>query len=850
MAIIKCKMCGGDLNITEGVSVAECEYCGTKQTVPNVDNEKKVTLFGRANRLRQVCEFDKAAGVYENIVSEFPEEAEAYWGLVLCRYGIEYVDDPATGKKVPTCHRSSFESILEDTDFEQACENADTVARKVYRDEAKAIEESRKGILEVSGKEPPYDIFICYKETDEAGSRTIDSVLAQDVYDALVEKGYRVFFSRITLEDKLGTEYEPYIFAALNSAKVMLVFGTDYEYFNAVWVKNEWSRYLKLMAQDKSKHLIPCYKDVDAYDMPKEFQKLQGQDMGKVGAVQDLLRGIDKLLGKGQAAQTAAPAQPAAATGPTVESLLKRGQMFLADGDWKSAGEYFDKVLDINPECAEAYAGKCCADMHFYGVDQMYLDYHQLDKLKSNSNYRKAIRFAGEELRAKLEHYVKRAEQEKKEEQERLAAEKAAREQAENQRKEAEKQREQAHEQILTRAREERMHRELEKPGAKAKGLIVAAGNRTVGLCSDGTVLTTERNDEELWRWRDITAVSISTFHTVGLHSDGTVIAVGKNDDGQCDVAGGRDVVAICAGGWHTVGLCSDGVVLAGGNNDHGQCNVCSWRDIIAIGTITGGTVGLHADGTVAITEYDGRPGDVPKQFDGVSDVIAITTNGWDVTGLRADGSIVTSMSGSAINYDKIAGWRNIESVAMGGFSYIVGLRTDGTVVAEGDNEYGQCNVTDWQNIVDICAGSSHTVGLRADGTVVAVGDNKYGQCNVTDWQNIVAIFSGGLNTVGLRADGTVVAVGDNGGGQCNVQGWKLFDNLDRIEQERIEARARRTVQDEKEKEERPRRRAALEMEQGNLQTELANLKGFFTGKRRKEIETRLMEIKNELKKL
>ena len=88
-----------------------------------------------------------------------------------------------------------LDSILEDSDFEQACENADAVARRVYRDEAKAIEDIRKGILEVSGKEPPYDIFICYKETDESGERTVDSVLAQDVYDALTEKGYRVFFS-------------------------------------------------------------------------------------------------------------------------------------------------------------------------------------------------------------------------------------------------------------------------------------------------------------------------------------------------------------------------------------------------------------------------------------------------------------------------------------------------------------------------------------------------------------------------------------------------------------------------------------------------------------------------------
>ena len=408
MATIKCKMCGGDLNVTEGMTVAECEYCGTKQTVPNVDNEKKLTLFSRANRLRLACEFDKAAGVYENVVSEFPTEAEAYWGLVLCRYGIEYVDDPATGKKVPTCHRSSFDSILEDSDFEQACENADAIARRVYRDEAKTIEDIRKGILEVSGKEPPYDIFICYKETDENGERTVDSVLAQDVYDALTDKGYRVFFSRITLEDKLGTEYEPYIFAALNSAKVMLVFGTDYEYFNAVWVKNEWSRFLKLMAQDKSKHLIPCYKDVDAYDMPKEFQKLQGQDMGKVGAVQDLLRGIDKLLGKGQAAQSTAPAQ--APGGPTVESLLKRGQMFLEDGEWKQADEYFDKVLDIDPKSGDAYAGKFCATFKFQTLEQM-AESLQVKKLTADRNYQKSLQFGSKELIEKLDAYLTSAKE-------------------------------------------------------------------------------------------------------------------------------------------------------------------------------------------------------------------------------------------------------------------------------------------------------------------------------------------------------------------------------------------------------------------------------------------------------
>lgn len=144
MAIFKCKMCGGALEINENTTVAECEYCGTTQTVPTADNEKKMSLFTRANKLRAACEFDKAAGVYESIVAEFPEEAEAYWGLVLCNYGIEYVDDPKTGKKIPTCHRSSFDSVLDSENFEMVMENADAVSRKVYREEAKTIEELRK----------------------------------------------------------------------------------------------------------------------------------------------------------------------------------------------------------------------------------------------------------------------------------------------------------------------------------------------------------------------------------------------------------------------------------------------------------------------------------------------------------------------------------------------------------------------------------------------------------------------------------------------------------------------------------------------------------------------------------
>lgn len=366
MAIIKCKMCGGDLALTEGQSVAECEYCGTLQTVPSGDNEKKLTFFARANRLRAACEFDTAAAIYEQIIAEFPSEAEAYWGLVLCKYGIEYVDDPGTGKKIPTCHRSSFDSVLTDVNFDLAVANADVVARRVYRREAEELERIRQGILNVSSSEAPYDIFICYKETDSSGNRTVDSVLAQDIYDTLTDKGYRVFFSRISLEDKLGQAYEPYIFAALNSAKIMLAVGTSFENYNAVWVKNEWSRYLKIISQDKSKHLFPCYKNIDPYDMPREFAHLQGQDMGKVGAMQDLIRGIEKHLPRNTAPVRETVVRERVVvqqsfSDPGTAALVTRGKMALEDKAWAKADKFFEDALNRDAECAEAYLGKVLA---------------------------------------------------------------------------------------------------------------------------------------------------------------------------------------------------------------------------------------------------------------------------------------------------------------------------------------------------------------------------------------------------------------------------------------------------------------------------------------------------------
>lgn len=139
--------------------------------------------------------------------------------------------------------------------------------------------------------------------------------------------------------------------------------------------------------------------------------------------------------------------------------------------------------------------------------------------------------------------------------------------------------------------------------------------------------------------------------------------------------------------------------------------------------------------------------------------------------GLRSDGTVV-AVGSNTNGQCNVSEWRDIVAVSADSGS-TAGLRADGTVVAIGYEEYGHCNVSGWRDIVAISMGMSHTVGLRSDGTVVAVGRNGDGQCNVSDWRDIVAIAAGGTHTVGLRADGTVVVAGSGEEGQNAVSGWR-----------------------------------------------------------------------------
>jgi tetratricopeptide (TPR) repeat protein len=402
-------MCGGNLEVAQGSNVGTCPYCGSTMTLPKLDDERRVELFNRGNHFRRNGDYDKAAGVFDTVLSEDPTDAEAYWSLVLCRYGIAYVEDPKTGQRLPTTNRLQTTSILADADYQQALKHAEGAAQDLYQQEAEAINQIQKAALAVVQNEEAFDVFICYKETDSANQRTKDSAIAQELYQELTRNGIRPFFARVTLESKAGTEYEPYIFAALQSSKAMVVVGTTKDNFEAPWVKNEWNRYLALAKEHPEKKLIPVYRDMDPYDLPDELSALQALDASRLGFMQDLVHGLEKILAEkndvasNQQISQSAQAQTNTNT-PGVDSLYQRMLLFLEDGEFEQAAEYADRILDLNPQYAPAYMGKFMAEVEIKNETVLLKCYLNEDEF-SNKNWDKALRFADGEQKQIYEGY-------------------------------------------------------------------------------------------------------------------------------------------------------------------------------------------------------------------------------------------------------------------------------------------------------------------------------------------------------------------------------------------------------------------------------------------------------------
>lgn len=385
-----CSTCGGNW-IPSGIpGVLMCDSCRRLNDLNAQMDAWRQKKYQVVNHYRQDGAYDQAMEQLNELVREGNADHYTYWLLALCAYGVEYVEEEEGGRKLPTFNRVPENSIYNDENYKKALELARQEAPQqcvIYESEAKKINEIHAKYRYYQEHEPAYDIFISFKDTDAKGGRTKDSEMAEQIYHMLTQAGYRVFYSRITLQGRAGEDFEALIYTALRSSKAMLLVACSMENANSLWVRNEWRRYLWMIRSDPKRVLIPVYAGMRPEDFPQEIadRHLQAHNMEQENALDALLSAIKRLIEK------------------ELPAWQINGFQELRNGDFYNADLRFSRVLD--KECSSiAYIGHLLASQRIQteGIHGLI----QLPKpLKEYSEFNTALEYADTEMRIKLRDF-------------------------------------------------------------------------------------------------------------------------------------------------------------------------------------------------------------------------------------------------------------------------------------------------------------------------------------------------------------------------------------------------------------------------------------------------------------
>ncbi len=298
MTELSCKNCNAPLDMAEAKNgVIACSFCGSVFTLPKSGQSDEVKrLIDAGQTALDVCRFDEALTYFSRAIEADGSEPEAYWGRALARFRVQYLRDTVNNRLQPICHEVAEDAFTSDPDYKKALELATDEQRAAYRKKGEEIDYIRSEFYALAQSGLKYDCFICVKVTDDADGRpTADSRSADRIYRALEGSGYKPFYSEYETGARTGADYEALILYALHKAPCMLVVCSDAKYLETKWVRNEYTRYLAMLADgDKERSSITiAYRGKVVERLPGVRGKIQGIDLSEVAAIDRIRAFID-----------------------------------------------------------------------------------------------------------------------------------------------------------------------------------------------------------------------------------------------------------------------------------------------------------------------------------------------------------------------------------------------------------------------------------------------------------------------------------------------------------------------------------------------------------------------------
>lgn len=269
------------------------------------------------------------------------------------------------------------------------------------------------------------------------------------------------------------------------------------------------------------------------------------------------------------------------------------------------------------------------------------------------------------------------------------------------------------------------------------------------------------------WTLKPVIQVAAGYHHTIALRDDGTAVLAGLYKDEHTEILAATDLTSVVADAYGSIAVRSDGTVVT--SDYFSKFDTSDWHGISSVDVSNGHLVGLRNDGKIVSTDGSFGVGD----SNGVTGIKAIAAGDFATYGVHLNGTV----SSWGLTPD-VSGWSNIKNIVASGY-LVIGLRADGTVEADyrASPPAWLNEVRTWTDIADIAVADyvgPYVVGIKNNGTVVAVGENGYGQLGngrnddqtttitVPAWGSVKAVAAGGEHTVAIRSDGSVVSAGSN----------------------------------------------------------------------------------------
>lgn len=416
----RCTVCGGTLK--DFGKYLKCTSCDAEFAIDEgLSQEELDKRYIRMNRLENAehnleispPQFDNAETDFQLITEQYPDWSAGYWGLLRAKFGIKFERD-SDGKAVPSCYKSEYADFRDIEEYKKAIALAETPELKSsYQRMAEYIAKVAKEWSEEASRYD-YDVFISFKASNDDDTETADSREMQNLYTYLTENGYKVFFSPVTLrtEGYSGRRSEPYIFNALDKAKVLIVYGSRKEYFTSTWVQNEWQRYLRNMEKGKKpkNSLLVVYQGINPKSLPQGLRNIQAIDYNSRTSYNEILNAVNGIFERineedvtppierihiqtGQVGKKVATVGERIATVELGAAALKKkkanpllpvkmrelgtgaskssagrdnfetGKNLLQNEAYEEAVKFFDKCLVQNGKNGDAWLGKLCAQL-------------------------------------------------------------------------------------------------------------------------------------------------------------------------------------------------------------------------------------------------------------------------------------------------------------------------------------------------------------------------------------------------------------------------------------------------------------------------------------------------------